>query len=84
MEIDSQIVIGPDGTVLAATGQLPSGLMDVRLEDCAGLPREVCEAGQVLLHQSLAQPWEGKPTRVERIFEISSSTHFLEAPRRCV
>ena len=51
MEPDSQIVIGPDGTVLAATGQLPSGLVDVHLEDCAGLSREIRKAGEALLHQ---------------------------------
>jgi signal transduction histidine kinase len=51
MEPDSQIVIGPDGTVLAATGQLPPGLVDVHLEDCEGLPREVREAGKALLDQ---------------------------------
>jgi signal transduction histidine kinase len=51
MEPDSQIVIGPDGTVLAATGQLPPGLVDVRLEDCAGLPHEIREAGRALLLQ---------------------------------
>ena len=51
MEPDSQIVIGPDGTVLAATGQLPSGLVDARLEDCEGLSREIREAGKALLHQ---------------------------------
>jgi signal transduction histidine kinase len=51
MEPDSQIVIGPDGTVLAATGQLPSGLVDVRLEDCEGLSREIREAGKALLHE---------------------------------
>jgi signal transduction histidine kinase len=51
MRPDSQIVIGPDGTVLAAAGQLPPGLVDVRLEDCEGLSREVREAGNALLHQ---------------------------------
>jgi hypothetical protein len=33
-----QIVIGADGTVLAATGQPAPGLVDVRLEDCQGSP----------------------------------------------
>ncbi len=45
------IVIGPDGTVLAATEDLPSGLVDVRLDDCEGLPGEVREAGKALPHQ---------------------------------
>jgi signal transduction histidine kinase len=51
MEPDSQIVIGSDGTVLAAAGPLPPGLVDARLEDCHGLAREVREAGKALLHQ---------------------------------
>jgi signal transduction histidine kinase len=51
MEPDSQIVIGPDGTVLAATGQLPSGLVDARLEECESLSHEVREGGKALLHQ---------------------------------
>jgi signal transduction histidine kinase len=51
MEHDSQIVIGPDGTVLAAAGQLPLGLVDARLETCQGLPHEVREAGKILLHE---------------------------------
>lgn len=51
MDGDSQIVIGPDGTVLAATGELPPGLVDVRLEDCGGLSREIRDAGKALLHQ---------------------------------
>lgn len=50
MEPDS-IVIGSDGTVLAATGQLAPGLVDVRLEDCLGLSREIREAGKALLQQ---------------------------------
>jgi signal transduction histidine kinase len=51
MEHHAQLVIGPDGTVLAATGELPSGLVDVRLEDCDGLSHEIREAGRALLHQ---------------------------------
>ena len=50
MERLSQIVIGPDGTVLAATGVSP-GLVDVRLEDCDILSRESREAGKALLDQ---------------------------------
>ena len=46
-----QIVIGPDGTVLAATGELPRGLVDLRLEDCDGLSPEIRAAGMALLHQ---------------------------------
>jgi signal transduction histidine kinase len=42
------IVIGPDGTVLAATGEQLSKLVDVRLEECAALPREIREAGTAL------------------------------------
>ena len=37
--------------MLAATGQVPQGLVDVRLEDCQELPREIREAGKALLHQ---------------------------------
>ena len=51
MQPDSQIVIGPDGVVLAATGQLPPGLVDARLEDCEGLSREIRDAGKALLHR---------------------------------
>jgi signal transduction histidine kinase len=50
-ERDAQLVIGPDGTVLAATGSLPSGLVDTRLHDCQGLSREIREAGTALLHE---------------------------------
>jgi signal transduction histidine kinase len=49
MERDTQIVIAPDGTVLAATGELSAALLDVRLEDCEGLSREIREAGKALL-----------------------------------
>jgi signal transduction histidine kinase len=51
MERDPLIVIGPDGAVLAVTGSLPSGLLDARLEDCEGLPRESREAGRALLER---------------------------------
>jgi signal transduction histidine kinase len=51
MNRDTQIVIGPDGTVLGATGELAPGLIDVRLEACQGLPREVRDAGMALLLQ---------------------------------
>ena len=56
MERDAQIVIGPDGTVLAATGELPPGLVDVHLEDCEGLSREVRDAGKALLDQLRRSP----------------------------
>jgi len=51
MEHQSRIVIGPDGSVLAATGDLPPGLVDVRLEDCDALSHDVREAGKALLHE---------------------------------
>lgn len=51
MEPDSQIVIGPDGTVIAAEGHLPAGLVDVRLDECLLLPRDVREAGRALVQQ---------------------------------
>ena len=44
-------MIGPDGTVLAATGELPPGLVDLPLEQCEDLSREIRDAGQSLLHQ---------------------------------
>jgi signal transduction histidine kinase len=49
MNRDTQIVIGPDGTVLGATGAFSPGLMDVRLEECEALPRAVRDAGNELL-----------------------------------
>ena len=51
MQPESQIVIGADGTVLAATGSLASGLLDRRLEECEGLPPEIRECGEALLRQ---------------------------------
>ena len=51
----SLIVIGSDGRVLAATGELPSGLVDARLEDCQALPQQVRDAGRVLLGQLRAE-----------------------------
>jgi signal transduction histidine kinase len=48
---DAYIVIGPDGTVLAATGDLQPGLVDARLEDCDGLSRTIRDAAQELLHR---------------------------------
>jgi len=56
MEHDSQIIIAPDGTVLAATDSLPPGLVDARLEDRDGLwdgsPRGVASA--ITLTQEVA------------------------------
>jgi signal transduction histidine kinase len=51
MERRSQIVIGSDGTVLAASGQLPAGLVDARLEHCPDLPHELRDAGHALLRR---------------------------------
>lgn len=45
----SQIVIGPDGTVLGVTGDLPPGLVDVPLDDCQNLSQELRDAGKALL-----------------------------------
>jgi signal transduction histidine kinase len=50
-EQDAQIVIGPDGTILAVTGQLPRSLVDVRLEDCQELSREIRDAGKSVLEE---------------------------------
>ena len=44
-----QIVIGPDGTVLAVSGPLLPALVDSRLDDCAGVSRSIREAGQAVL-----------------------------------
>ena len=60
MEHDAQIVIGPDGTVLAATGALPPGLVDIRLEDCSVLSRDVRDAGKTLLQQLAASRTPGR------------------------
>jgi signal transduction histidine kinase len=51
MEHDAQIVIGPDGTVFAATGKLPSGLVDLHLKDCDVLSHEIRETGKALLYE---------------------------------
>ena len=55
MTATSLIVVGSDGRVLAATGDLPSGLVDVRLEDCQSLPQLVREAGRILLDRLRAE-----------------------------
>ena len=73
---ESRIVMGPDGTVLDATGDLPAGLVDLRLEDCSRLPPEVREAGKALLDRlrrsrdrALSQrvPFDGGNQHVELI-----------------
>src|SRR5262249_16665196 len=51
MENQPYIVIGPDGMVLAASGNLPHGLIDRRLEECTALPSTLRTAGLNLLHQ---------------------------------
>jgi signal transduction histidine kinase len=51
MEHQPRIVIGPDGTVLAASGNLPPGLIDTRLVECTALPSSLREAGLNLLDQ---------------------------------
>src|SRR5215469_13088685 len=51
MQNHSQIVIGPDGTVLAVSGQLPPGLIDTRLEDCVSLAPAIRAAGTTLLRE---------------------------------
>jgi signal transduction histidine kinase len=49
MNPSTQIVIGPDGAVLGATGELSAGLAHFRLEECEALPREIRDAGKSLL-----------------------------------
>ena len=51
MEPDSHIIIGPDGRVLAATGQVPPALLDARLEDFGDLSPEIREAAAALVEQ---------------------------------
>ena len=51
MQHHAQIVIGRDGTILAATGQLPPGLLDTRLDNCDQLPPSVRAAGTAALQQ---------------------------------
>lgn len=41
MTRDSQIVIGPDGKVVAVAGDLPSGLVDRTVNDCESLSHEI-------------------------------------------
>jgi signal transduction histidine kinase len=51
MNDDTQIVVGPDGIVLAASGELSAGLVDRRLEDVEALPPEVRKAAAAVLTQ---------------------------------
>ena len=51
MKNHSQIVIAPDGTVLAASGAMSPSLVDRRLEDCKSLPAVVRLAGSALLQE---------------------------------
>jgi signal transduction histidine kinase len=50
-EPDSHIIIGPDGTVLAATGRVSPAIVDARLEECSDLAPEIREAGAALVKQ---------------------------------
>jgi signal transduction histidine kinase len=51
MEIESQIVMGPDGTVLAATGGALVNPGGVRLQDWGEVSRDLREAGQALVRE---------------------------------
>lgn len=51
MQRETRIVIGADGTVLDAAGDVPPGILGQRLEHCDDLPREVRGAGKALLRQ---------------------------------
>jgi signal transduction histidine kinase len=51
MSTDSHIVLSADGTILAASDDLPAGIVDTRLEECEALPHEMREAGRTLLQQ---------------------------------
>ncbi len=46
---DVEIVLGPDGVILAATGDVPKSVLDMPLEECAILPHEVRAAGATLV-----------------------------------
>ena len=50
-ERDAQIIIGPDGSVLAARGRSFPNLAHSRLEDCPGLPPAVLHAARDLLER---------------------------------
>jgi signal transduction histidine kinase len=45
----SQLVLAPDGTILAATGRLPLDLIGQRLDDAGSLPAELRAAGRAVL-----------------------------------
>jgi signal transduction histidine kinase len=47
----ARIVVGPDGTVLAASGAVPRDPIDRRLQDCDSLPSEVRASGASLLQR---------------------------------
>jgi signal transduction histidine kinase len=51
MNRDAQIVIGPEGTVLAASGDVPPGIVDLHLDECDGLSPEIRGAGKALLQE---------------------------------
>jgi len=52
----TQIVLGPDGVVLAASGELSAGCIDRRLAECDGLPVNVRQFGDALLKQLRHSP----------------------------
>jgi signal transduction histidine kinase len=51
MNQPSFILIGSDGTVLAAIGDVPAGLLDVRLQDCDAVGQEVRDGAHTLLRE---------------------------------
>jgi hypothetical protein len=55
VENQSQIVIGPDGVVLAATGA-PPGIVDLHLEDCNDLAPESATPAKLSSRNSAALP----------------------------
>ena len=77
----AQIVIGPDGTVLAASGDLPTDLVDARLEDCAQLPRRVRDAGKALLQRLPQAP--GRVAREDVTLDDGGSLVQLLAIEAC-
>jgi signal transduction histidine kinase len=77
----AHIVIGPDGTILAASGDLPANLVDAPLEDCAQLPRRVRDAGKALLQRLPQAP--GRVAREDVTLDDGGSRVQLLAIEAC-
>jgi signal transduction histidine kinase len=51
VEVETEVVIGSDGTVLAVRGDLPSTIVDRHVGECEGLAVAIRDAGRALLQQ---------------------------------